>query len=294
MALDSIKSGENITDQKLDFRKFPTTAYLEQILLYIETSSPLNLSPVTQLIRQEVVTRVSTIESRCSKIWLFSKIVELGIPPSYVIFTLILFSFLTVRHMYKNSISLLCNLLGVIYPTYNSIKAINIQNNDDDDDNNDKNNEDIDLIKSEQKQWLTYWVIYGWLQVADHWSSWLLEFIPGYNFFKLVFLYWAQNDRSRGASLIFERVLKPLLRKPLKKNEKIRQPAQPKQQHQQRRQQQQQRQQHQQQQQQHHHNDNNKIEENITSTVFRHESLEEIWRDPENDNEVKPYRLDNV
>ncbi|CAG8543209.1 5261_t:CDS:2 [Diversispora eburnea] len=187
MALDSIKSGENITDQKLDLRKLPTTAFLEQILLYIETSSPLNLSPVTQLIRQEIVTRVSTIE----------------------------FRYICIKLPYLFFIN---------------------------------NKENFDLIKSEQKQWLTYWVIYGWLQVADHWSSWLLEFIPGYNFLKLVFLYWAQSDRSRGASLIFERVLKPLL-------------------------------------------------QNVTSTVFRHdkhESLEEIWRDPERENEVKPYRLDNV
>src|ERR1051325_5030749 len=74
------------------------------------------------------------------------------------------------------------------------------------------------MSNSEQKQWLTYWTVYGWLQVADYWSNWLLEMFPGYNLFKLIFLYWAQNGRSRGATLIFEKILKPLLQKNVQNN----------------------------------------------------------------------------
>ncbi|KAF9365698.1 hypothetical protein BGX34_008848 [Mortierella sp. NVP85] len=51
------------------------------------------------------------------------------------------------------------------------------------------------------RQWLAYWSIYGTVQVVDTWSSFLLDWIPGYNLGKLLFLWWAQH---RGATLIFD------------------------------------------------------------------------------------------
>ncbi|KAF9920779.1 hypothetical protein FBU30_009289 [Linnemannia zychae] len=51
------------------------------------------------------------------------------------------------------------------------------------------------------RQWLAYWSIYGTVQVIDTWSSFLLDWIPGYNLGKLLFLWWAQR---RGATLIFD------------------------------------------------------------------------------------------
>lgn len=51
------------------------------------------------------------------------------------------------------------------------------------------------------RQWLAYWSIYGTVQVLDTWSSFLLDWIPGYNLGKLIFLWWAQR---RGATLIFD------------------------------------------------------------------------------------------
>ncbi|KAF9431052.1 hypothetical protein BGZ76_000591 [Entomortierella beljakovae] len=51
------------------------------------------------------------------------------------------------------------------------------------------------------RQWLAYWSIYGTVQVVDTWSSFLLDWIPGYNLGKLLFLWWAQR---RGATLVFD------------------------------------------------------------------------------------------
>ncbi|KAI1316164.1 hypothetical protein EDD11_010402 [Mortierella claussenii] len=51
------------------------------------------------------------------------------------------------------------------------------------------------------RQWLAYWSIYGTVQVLDTWSSFLLDWIPGYNLGKLLFLWWAQR---RGATLVFD------------------------------------------------------------------------------------------
>ncbi|CAG8519668.1 18679_t:CDS:1 [Acaulospora morrowiae] len=272
--MDSFSTGsdvEDTNDTRLNYKNLPTTAFLEQVLLYIETNSPLNLTSITELIRKEMVMRVASIEDRCSKVWLFSKLVKLGIPSFYLFIALFLSASMTVRHMYKHSVYLLCNLLGVVYPAYRSIKAIESQNSDDTD------------ATVEQRQWLTYWVVYGWLQVADYWSSWLLRVIPGYNFFKLIFLYWAQNDNSRGATIIFERILKPLLRKPSKKIDKTRKMKQSTRQRQQ----------------------HDQFAREITENSSVHSSsipyrppipLETIWgRDPETrETEVKPYRLNNV
>ncbi|CAG8622171.1 24277_t:CDS:1 [Cetraspora pellucida] len=189
-------------NQDLAPQDLPTTAFLDQVLTEIESNSPLNLVPVTDVIRQVFVTRVSFIERKCMKTWLFSRLVKLGVSPFYLFIILIIISSLTMRHMYKNSVYLLCNLVGVVYPAYRSIKVIHqLPSNEN------------ELIE-EQKQWLTYWTVYGWLQIADYWSTRLLSLLPGYNFFKLIFLYWAQNDQSKGATLLFEHVLRPLLRKP--------------------------------------------------------------------------------
>ncbi|KAF9982750.1 hypothetical protein BGZ65_002542 [Modicella reniformis] len=57
------------------------------------------------------------------------------------------------------------------------------------------------------RQWLAYWSIYGTVQVVDTWSSFLLDWIPGYNLGKLLFLWWAQR---RGATLIFD-YFRPLI-----------------------------------------------------------------------------------
>ncbi|KAF9910186.1 hypothetical protein EC991_007113 [Linnemannia zychae] len=51
------------------------------------------------------------------------------------------------------------------------------------------------------RQWLAYWSIYGTVQVIDTWSSFLINWIPGYNLGKLLFLWWAQR---RGATLVFD------------------------------------------------------------------------------------------
>ncbi|KAF9414594.1 hypothetical protein BGZ94_000339 [Podila epigama] len=57
------------------------------------------------------------------------------------------------------------------------------------------------------RQWLAYWSIYGTVQVLDTWSAFLLDWIPGYHFGKLMFLWWAQRS---GATLVFD-YFRPLI-----------------------------------------------------------------------------------
>ncbi|RIA95001.1 TB2/DP1, HVA22 family-domain-containing protein [Glomus cerebriforme] len=278
----SDKSGK---DQRLALQSLPTTAALENCLQILESNSPLNLTPVTNFARQEFISRISFLENKISKMWLFKSFVQLGIPPLYLFIILIIMSGLMIGNMYKRSVYLLCNLVGVVYPAYKSIQTIDSLSTISDNEKEVSNSSTV--IVNEQKQWLTYWAIYGWLQVADHWSNWLLEMFPGYNLFKLIFLYWAQDDRSRGATLIFEKFLKPLLQKNIQNNNKIDSFTTNQKQRQTLRQRQQLQ-----------YNGNELYNQQQSSSLVSEPTPEEIWRRDtvvtSRENEIKPYRLNNV
>ncbi|CAG8580666.1 9773_t:CDS:1 [Ambispora leptoticha] len=183
----------------------PTTSSLESALTTLESKSPVNLTPITNFFRQEFISRFAVIENWYASTWLHRQLVRLGIPELYLSVTIAISILMVTRHLYKRSLYLFSNLVGVVYPACRSIKVL-----DEVTANQMDNAENI----AEQKQWLTYWTIYGCIQIVDNWSKWFLELFPGYNFFKLVFLYWAQHDRSKGASVIFEHVIKPLIHNP--------------------------------------------------------------------------------
>ena len=65
--------------------------------------------------------------------------------------------------------------------------------------------------KNDDKQWLTYWSIYGIMTLIDEFTSVLLTRIPYYFFIKVCFLIWLFNPMTMGAKLIFEKVVAPLM-----------------------------------------------------------------------------------
>jgi len=68
--------------------------------------------------------------------------------------------------------AILCQLLGFIYPAYMSFKAIESQEEGDD------------------KQWLTYWVVFCSFTLLDMSLGFLLTVIPFYSLIKLcIFIY---------------------------------------------------------------------------------------------------------
>jgi receptor expression-enhancing protein 5/6 len=86
-----------------------------------------------------------------------------------------------------------CNLAGFIYPVYASYKAILSPSTEDD------------------TQWLTYWVIYGFLTVGESFTSFVVSRLPLYQVAKVLFLLWCFLPYTQGAQVIFQRFVRPFM-----------------------------------------------------------------------------------
>ena len=82
-------------------------------------------------------------------------------------------------------------LLGVAYPCFMSFLALESEGADDD------------------KQWLTYWVVFGLFNIVDQFAGFILTFIPFYFFLKLIFLVWLFHPVSCGATTIYNLYILP-------------------------------------------------------------------------------------
>ena len=87
-------------------------------------------------------------------------------------------------------------LIGFLYPAYMSYKAIETKSDPDDD-----------------KQWLTYWVVFSFIHVFDPILNIVLSVIPFTLILKLAFNIWLLHPKTKGALLIYNRVIRDLLKK---------------------------------------------------------------------------------
>ncbi|XP_045347212.1 receptor expression-enhancing protein 6 isoform X1 [Leopardus geoffroyi] len=92
--------------------------------------------------------------------------------------------------------SLLCNVIGFVYPAYASIKAIESPSKEDD------------------TVWLTYWVVYGLFGLAEFFSDLLLSWFPFYYAGKCAFLLFCMVPGPwNGAHMLYHRAIRPLFLK---------------------------------------------------------------------------------
>ena len=82
-------------------------------------------------------------------------------------------------------------LLGVAYPCFMSFLALESKGSDDD------------------KQWLTYWVVFGLFNIVDQFAGFILHFIPFYFFLKLLFLVYLFHPSTTGATSIYNEYILP-------------------------------------------------------------------------------------
>mmetsp|Transcript_14104 Transcript_14104/g.30635 ORF Transcript_14104/g.30635 Transcript_14104/m.30635 type:complete len:164 (-) Transcript_14104:404-895(-) len=94
------------------------------------------------------------------------------------------------------------DLVSFIYPAYMSFKAIDTANPTDD------------------KQWLTYWVVFGFTSIIESCASFIIGWIPFYFFLKIAFFVWLYHPNFLGAGIIYTQALRPILLPYLGKVEK--------------------------------------------------------------------------
>ena len=81
-------------------------------------------------------------------------------------------------------------LIGVAYPVFMSC---------------------VTLMKKdpeEEKQWLTYWIVFGIFQMVDQFAGWILFIIPFYYVIKMCALVALFHPSTRGATWIYNNYLR--------------------------------------------------------------------------------------
>ncbi|KAF7720836.1 ER membrane protein DP1/Yop1 [Apophysomyces ossiformis] len=114
-----------------------------------------------------------------------------GVPKSY--FVIGAGVLITIMIFFNLAGQLLTNTISWVYPAYASFKAIESPATDDD------------------KQWLTYWTVIGFVHIVEYFSDILLYWFPFYYLFKTALVLWLALPRFRGAEILYARFLRPFL-----------------------------------------------------------------------------------
>jgi receptor expression-enhancing protein 5/6 len=89
--------------------------------------------------------------------------------------------------------SLLVSLAAFVYPAIKSLQAVGVTD------------------PAEDKQWLTYWVMYGIFHMLESGIPFIVDKVPYYNGFKLALFVWLYHSSTKGASVVYEKVMVPFV-----------------------------------------------------------------------------------
>jgi receptor expression-enhancing protein 5/6 len=121
----------------------------------------------------------------------------LGVEPAQVAlaFVVFLLGFL----LFGIGGNLITQLVGFVYPAYESFKALEPDN---------EKRENPRMMRT----WLTYWIVYSLFSVVEVFVDWILYWVPLYYLLKLVFLVWLMIPKLGGAELVYKVLIEPSLR----------------------------------------------------------------------------------
>ncbi|CAI5451621.1 unnamed protein product [Caenorhabditis angaria] len=87
----------------------------------------------------------------------------------------------------------LCNLIGLAYPGYVSVKAIRTEGTDDD------------------TEWLIYWSVYATFSLIDYFASSIWSVFPFYWLAKMTFLMYLYLPQTKGSRVVYNSIVNPLV-----------------------------------------------------------------------------------
>jgi receptor expression-enhancing protein 5/6 len=103
------------------------------------------------------------------------------------------FSIVTILLFLVGGAKLMVDLAGFVYPAYMSFKALDTPDPQDD------------------IQWLTYWVVFASFSIIAQTFGFVTNFIPMIFYLKIAFFVWLYHPQFKGASVLYSKVLRPLL-----------------------------------------------------------------------------------
>jgi len=112
-----------------------------------------------------------------------------GQPRIYLVVGTVLLLFTLTTAVF--GLSFISNLFG-FYPLYNSFKALRSPSPNDD------------------EFWLTYWVVFSTLALFESLIDGVFFWLPFYYVIKVIFLVWCFHPATKGALVVYQRVLGPL------------------------------------------------------------------------------------
>jgi len=115
---------------------------------------------------------------------------QTGVPKVYAVLAVVVIYFLFI--FLNIGAPLLSNLVGFIFPAYESLKAIESVGTQDD------------------TQWLTYWVVFASFNIIEYFSGTVLYWFPFYFLFKTAFILWLALPQFRGAQYLYSTALRPI------------------------------------------------------------------------------------
>jgi len=115
---------------------------------------------------------------------------QVGVPKVYVVLGIGVFYFLFI--FLNIGAPFLSNLVGFIYPAYESFRAIESTSSIDD------------------TQWLTYWVVFATFNVLEYFSGAITYWFPFYFLFKTAFILWLSLPQFKGAQYLYATALRPI------------------------------------------------------------------------------------